>query len=233
MIFNGISKDFLRVREGLFRPPSPPIEFDIYTSPTGGSRVSRKQFTGFSFSVPIKISSPDRRIEELKEELADWLIHDEPKKLGFKDIPNRYYLAYYESMDLDERPYSATGEIVFYLPDGCRMGEERTFNLTKNNTTHEIGGKVKTPWTIEIIFEEDTDKFELISENTDLFLLLGYQFQIGDRLKIAYTGRICELNGRDIRFAIRLASNFTMLSPGSLVIKASHECKLIYDERFY
>ena len=63
--------------------------------------------------------------------------------------------------------------------------------------------------------------------------MLGYEFIEGDRLTIKYEGREVLLNGKDINFAIRLASNYELLSPGSLQIKASHACELKYDERYY
>ncbi|WP_339283160.1 distal tail protein Dit [Oceanobacillus sp. FSL K6-3682] len=232
MIFNGESKSYIRVRRELFRPPSPPIEFDTIDYSTGGSRVVKKRFTGFTFTVPVKIISPDKRIEELKEELSDWLIHEEPKKLGFKDIPNRYYLAYYESMELDERPYSATGEINFYLPDGRRIGEEKTININSSNINHTITGQDKAPWTVETVFTGNTNEFELIT-NQGLYLLLGYEFIEGDRLTIKYEGREVWLNDRDLRHAIRLKTNYELLSPGNLRVRASHNCTLKYDERYF
>lgn len=232
MIFNGESKDYIRVKQELFRPPSPPIEFDVFDYPRGGSRVKKKRYTSMTLSVPIRIYHPDKRIEELKEELSDWLIHDEAKKLGFKDTPNRYYLAYYESMQLNEKGHFADGVINFFLPDGRRVGEEKTINVTTTNTAHTITGQDESSWTIEVVFNQSMTTFEL-ETNQGLYLLLGYKFIEGDRLKIAYDGRVCELNGRDIRFAIRLKSNYELLYPGELTVKASHNCKVIYDERFY
>lgn len=231
MIFNGESKDYIRVKQELFRPPSPPIEFDVFDYPRGGSRVKKKRYTSMTLSVPIRIYHPDKRIEELKEELSNWLINDEPKKLGFKDTPNRYYLAHYESMDLREKGHFADGVINFFLPDGRRVGEEKTISVTTSNTTHTITGQDAAPWEINLTFSWNTTTFEL-ETNQGLFLLLGYEFIEGDRLKIAYDGRLCELNGRDIRFAIRLKSHYELLSPGSLQIKASHACTLKYDEKF-
>lgn len=232
MIFNGESKDYIRVKQELFRPPSPPIEFDVFDYSRGGSRLKKKRYTSMTLPVPIRIYHPKKRIEELKEELSHWLIHDDPKKLGFKDMPDRYYLAHYESMQLSEKGHFADGTINFFLPDGRRVGAEKTINVTTSNTTHAITGQDESPWTVEVVFSQRMTTFE-VETNQGLYLLLGYEFIEGDRLKIAYDGRVCELNGRDIRFAIRLKSNYEMLMPGSLMIKANHACTLKYDERYY
>lgn len=232
MIFNGESKDYIRVKQELFRPPSPPINFDVFDYPRGGSRVKKKRFTSQTLPVPIRIYHPDKRIEELKEELSDWLIHDEAKKLGFKDTPNRYYLAHYESMQLSEKGHFADGVINFFLPDGRRVGEEKTINVTISNTNHTITGQDEAPWTVEVVFSRSMTTFEL-ETNQGLYLLLGYEFIEGDRLTIKYEGREVLLNGKDINFAIRLASNYELLQPGNLQIKASHACTLKYDERYF
>ncbi|WP_105101328.1 distal tail protein Dit [Microbulbifer pacificus] len=232
MIFNDVEKDYIRVRKELFRPPSPPIAFDSIEQRKGGSRVKSKRFTNIELPVPIRISSK-KRIEELKEEMSDWLIKDEAKKLVFKDTPNRYYLAYYEGMELDEKtPYYATGYIYFYLPDGHRYGEQKTIQVTTTPTTHTITGQDETPWIVEVVFTSATDKFEL-QTNKGLYLLLGYNFIEGDRLTIKYEGREVWLNGEDLRHAVRMKSNYEMLEPGEIEISVSHECNLIYDERYY
>lgn len=232
MIFNEVEKDYIRVRKELFRPPSPPIAFDSIELRRGGSKVKSKRFTNIELPVPIRISSK-KRIEELKEEMSDWLIHDKAKKLFFKDTPNRYYLAYYEGMELDEKtPHYATGYIYFYLPDGHRFGERNTIPVTATPTSHTITGQDVTPWTVEVVFTGATDKFEL-QTNKGLYLLLGYNFIEGDRLTIKYEGREVWLNGEDLRHAVRMKSNYEMLEPGTIEISASHESDLIYDERYY
>lgn len=232
MIFNDVEKDYIRVRKELFRPPSAPIAFDSIEQRKGGSRVKDKRFTSIELPVPIRISSK-KRIEELKEEMSDWLIKDEAKKLVFKDTPNRYYLAYYEGMELDEKtPYYATGYIYFYLPDGHRYGERNTIQVTTTPTSHTITGQDETPWSVEVVFSEDTDTFELQTDK-GLHLLLGYNFIEGDRLTIKYEGREVWLNGEDLRHAVKLKTNYKMLEPGTIEVSASHECELIYDERYY
>ncbi|WP_062052342.1 distal tail protein Dit [Bacillus sp. JCM 19034] len=231
MIFNGTEKEYIRVRMELFRPPTPPIEFNTIASAKGGSRVKKKRFTDATLPVPIRISS-DRRIEELEEEMSAWLVHDEPKKLVFSGTPNRYYLAYYENMDLNiHTPYYATGYIYFYLPEAYRFGERKEINVTTSNATHTITGQTETPWSIQVNFTVPQSRFEIHASN-GLNLQLNYSFIAGDVLQIDYVGRKVTLNGNDLRSAVSMSSNFVELDVGEVRLRAIHVCTLKYDEKY-
>lgn len=231
MIFNGIEKDYIRVIADLFRPPSPPIMFDTFNMSKSGTRVRKKKLMDANLPVPIRISS-NQRIESLKEDMSTWLIHDEPKKLIFKDNPNRYYLAYYEGMELSERPKYAKGYINFYLPQAYRFGLEKIINVTSQPSVHTISGQVEVPWTIEVVFTKATNTLEIEGSN-NFYLLLAYEFVVGDRLTLKLDGRKALLNGEDLRHSYRMISNFVHLQPGQFTVQASHNCSLKYDERYY
>lgn len=230
MIFNDIKKDYLRVNMELFRPPTPPIEYQTSQRPKGGERVRKRRFTGLELPVPITIKS-DQRIETLKEDMSNWLVHDEAKKLIFTDTPNRYYLAYYQGMELRELPHYAKGTLMFYLPVAYRFGLGQSINVTTIATNHTITGLTETPWTIEVNFTADTNRFELWAG--DIYLQLNYEFIAGDKLVIEYTGRKVTLNGNDLRKSVSMSSNFAELEPGFVEFRASHACTVKYDERYY
>lgn len=183
-------------------------------------------------TVEIAARSPGE-LRNIAEDLAGWLLTEEAEELIFDEEKDRRYLAVVDGgFEPDEIVTHGYGTIRFVVPDGTKMGAENTISVTTSNTNHTITGQDEASWTVEVVFTQSTNKFEL-ETNKGLYLLLGYEFIEGDRLTIKYEGREVLLNGKDINFAIRLASNYELLSPGELTVKASHDCKVIYDERFY
>ena len=230
MIFNGIEKDYMRVNMELFRPPTPPIEFQTSEMSRGGSRTSRKRFTDMILPVPITIDS-DRAIEHLKEEISGWLYHAEPKKLIFKQIPDRYYLAEYESMELNEKYKYAKGVINFYLAEAYRFGKSNTLDLTPTMNIFEIKGQIGTPWTTRTVFTVPQSRFTIEAEN-GLYVLLNYNFVAGDVLEVGYYKREVKLNGRNLVASVSMSSVWKQLEVGYLNIKSSANSTLRYDERY-
>lgn len=230
MIFNGIEKNFIKVNMGLFRPPTPPIEFLTSENRKGGSRTRKKRFTDMILPVPITINS-DRPIELLKEEISDWLYHEEPKKLIFKQIQNRYYLAEYESMDLDEKSNYAKGTINFYLAIAHRFGIEKTITLSSVERTITVTGQVRTPWKSRTVFTVATSMLSIESNSGKI--ILNHQFKSGDVLEIDYDKRDIILNGKDLATALSLESVWFDLVPGQMKLKSSRATELRYDERYY
>ncbi|AAU85097.1 distal tail protein Dit [Bacillus phage BCASJ1c] len=230
MIFNGIKKDYLRVNRELFRPPTPPIEFQTRPLAKGGERVRKRRMTGMELPVPITIRS-EQRIETLKEDLSNWLVHNEAKKLSFTDTPDRYYLARYQGMELREYPHYAKGTLMFYLPVAYRFGKDKTINVTTTQQQHEITGQESTPWTLEVTFSENRNRFEFWAG--DNYLRLNYNFITGDKLIVEYTGRKVRLRDLDLRRTVSMSSHFEELGPGPVSMRASHPCTLTYTERYY
>jgi predicted phage tail component-like protein len=229
MRFNGIKKDYLRVNMELFRPPSPPIEYQGRPMTRGGERVTKRRFTGLELPVPVTIKS-EQRTESLMRDISDWLIHDEPKRLEFSDS-DKYYLAHYQGMDLrNVNPWYAKGTILFYLPVAYRFGQDESINVTTTNY-HTITGQVETPWQLEVTFSAATNRFEFWAG--DIYLQLNYNFIVGDRLTIRYTGREVWLRDRDLRPAVSMSSHFDELPVGEIGMSASHPCTLKYTERYY
>lgn len=231
MIFNGISKDYLRVNMELFRPPSPPIEFETVLLAGEGERVRRKKFQATDLSVPITIRS-NQNIEILKADMSRWLIHDEPKKLVFKDTPNRYYRAFYKSMDLLGNKHYQKGEIIFYLPQGYRYGDEKTMNIDSTWRSFEIGGQVKTPWYTYTRFMIPQSQYKLEGSN-GLDVLLNFSFMAGDILEIDYSERKVRLNGNNLAVSVSLSTVWKELIPGQMQLWASHATSMKFDERYY
>ncbi|MDQ0206664.1 putative phage tail component-like protein [Alkalicoccobacillus murimartini] len=215
----------------LFRPPTPPIEFITFDQQTDGERVLRKHFSGMELAVPITIRS-DKRIEGLKQDLSEWLVHSEPKKLQFIDMPNMYYLAFYQSMELDERINFAKGVLTFYLPEAYRFGQTRVLQIDSSNKTHMVLGQKETHWKSKTIFRQETTNYsiELLSGKQ---ITLHYTFGVGDTLEIDSRLRKIVLNGVVRMPLLSLASEWFKVQPGENQISSSYNTEVTYTEKFY
>lgn len=232
MRFNGIKKDYIKVNMELFRPLTPPIEYESRPLVKGGDRVRKRRFASMELPVPITIKS-DQPIEMLIEDMSNWLVHDEPKKLEFVDAPNRYYLARYNGMEyLKRNPYYAMGTIFFYLPEGYRFGKTNDLNIISTFQTFNILGQDKTPWTSKTTFTSSANQY-ILETNQGGKIILNYNFIAGDVLEIDYKKRKVTLNGNLLQTAISIYSHWFDLKPGQMQIRASHQTTLTYTERYY
>ncbi|MFD1385726.1 distal tail protein Dit [Oceanobacillus sp. M60] len=198
-----------------------------------GSRV--KDVTYDVREIPVKFLIADATNEGLRERFnrLNGYLKGNEKRLEFTD-ENAHFIATLSGANIpDEDSNSLICTMTFTCADSAKRMNEKTIDVTTANTTHNVTGQDSAPWEINLTLAQDTNKFEL-ETNSGLYILLGYEFIEGDRVTIKYEGREVWLNDdRDLRFAIRLASNYELLEPGPLVVKASHACQLKYDERLY
>lgn len=130
--FDGISKPYLTVLKDSNRQPWAPIEWTYQDVPKRPGALPVKKNTGVR-ALPIPVFLKGKSIEDLqkvKEDLAEWLIHDEPKPLIFDDEPDRIYYAVVDgSFDPDEILKWGQGVIPFICPDPYKYGEEESLIL--------------------------------------------------------------------------------------------------------
>ena len=197
-----------------------------------GSRV--KDVTYDVREIPVKFLIADATNEGLRERFnrLNGYLKGNSKRLEFTD-ENAHFIATLSGANIpDEDSNSLICTMTFTCADSAKRMNENTINITTEETSHEITGQDSTPWEVSLRFTAKTNKFEL-ETNSGLYILLGYEFIEGDRLTIKYEGREVWLNDEDLRHSIRLASNYELLEPGEIKIRASHECTLKYDERLY
>lgn len=226
MIFNGIAKEYVTVLRGRERPA---------WSMRGYDRIVR---------VPIKINHDVKNImftdlQRKKENMAQWLIHDDYKHLEFTDEPDRLYLAKIEDeMFLEEFSYWAEGIIVFI----CKEKYSYERNLTINDTaTSNVGGHKSTPWKTKTTFTTNQTGYELQFNSPgktalrDINMIkLNYNFIAGDVLEVDYSKRKVTVNGVDrTNILVILQSNFKELPIGSIEFGSSYRTELFYNERYY
>ncbi|WP_077603609.1 distal tail protein Dit [Oceanobacillus sojae] len=234
MMINGQKLNRVEVSSSFARNPAR-YTYSSSSRSSGGARLGSFRLDAEEFPIPVTLyKEKGETWDEIIEELTSILYTGEFERISFAHgNPSRYYRAKVIALEITEEYYhNAYGNIVIACEDQRMFGEEQTFNVTTSNTTHVITGQDKTPWEISLRFSEHTDKFELTT-NSGLYLLLGYEFVEGDSLTIKYEGREVLLNGRDLRHSIRLKSNFDYLYPGDVTVRASQDCEMKYDERYF
>src|SRR5690606_31273970 len=111
------------------------------------------------------------------EDMADWLIHDEPKELIFKDEPDRVYYALVDGeLELDEIFSTGRGEITFICPDPSKYGSEKVYQTDQDTFIIENEGTapakpvfeltVKEPVTFAMI--SDGERYNMIGRPADV-----------------------------------------------------------------
>jgi predicted phage tail component-like protein len=232
MIFNSVKKDYLTVDHSFTLPTISEIEYKYQDLKDYGVRIKKRRIKELPIPVPVTIVDDGRGLDYIKKDLAEWLFTEDDKKLEFTHYPGYYYLARLKSIDLQDNHKVMKGTINFICQSPFKVGTGHTLSVTNSFQTFKITGQVSTPWVVEVRFTEKVSTFEF-ETNKGLYLLLQYDFIPGDSLIIKYEGRKVWLNGVDLRQAVRLKTNFEMLEPGEISVRASHECTLKYDERYY
>ncbi|MGP9043338.1 distal tail protein Dit [Cytobacillus kochii] len=234
LTFNGIRNSKIILLEGRSKPPFAQRKHE-FRKQDYGYRLKKTTTEPLPISQPIGfVVNDDYNALELRDELTNWLITGEPAPLQFDDEPGRTYYALIENSidDFSRFAYLRQGTLQFICPDPYAHGDTDHLDVEVIEKPFIITGQTFTPWTVNVTFAMDTNKFEFTGNN-GLYLLLNYTFVAGDRLQIDYVGRKVSLNGNDLRSAVSMSSNFVLLQPGEVTLKASHECTLKYDERYY
>jgi predicted phage tail component-like protein len=167
MIFNGVSKDYLTLTKGKIIPTFAPIARNILTV-TGrpGGYLQDTSTSVRQLSVPVAITGTE--LQKIKEDLADWLITEQPCELIFPNEPDRVYYAVVDgSLDLDELVDFGEGTITFLCPDPYKYGIEKTI---ENPSNFLVEGTVETYPTINVEIKQDTT-FVAVSDGERINLI--------------------------------------------------------------
>ncbi|MDG1605307.1 phage tail family protein [Bacillus paranthracis] len=156
--FNNERKNFVQIAKGWKRPTWAPLKRN-FLSVQGypGARLLNTQTEMRVLSIPVGIIVPDGGdLELLKEEIADWLITDQPTELTFDVEPNRTYLAVVDdSFDPDEFVTLGIGTIKFICPMPYKLGKVQTHPFVQSWSTEITSyftnkGSVEVPALIEM-----------------------------------------------------------------------------------
>lgn len=179
--FNGIKKDYIEIAQGEARPFFAPIEHELIQVPgMPGAYPSFQKMGIRTITIPINIYyQTSAELQKIKEEMADWLITDEPKELIFDDEPDRVYYAKIDNTisDLEEMIRFGRGTITFICPDPYKYGPELVAEfpsdvvLLRNNGTAEalpiFELEAKEPVTFAMI-QNDRNEYMMIGKPYDL-----------------------------------------------------------------
>ncbi|PGV63084.1 phage tail protein [Bacillus cereus] len=157
-IFNTQRKDFIQIEKGWKRPTWAPLKRNFLSVPGyPGARLLNTQTDIRVLSIPVGIIVPDGGdLELLKEEIADWLITEQPVELVFDVTPDRTYMAVIdEEFDPEEFVTLGKGTLKFVCPMPYKLGEVQTNTFTQNWSTEITSyftnkGSVEAPPIIEI-----------------------------------------------------------------------------------
>jgi len=156
--FNNERKDFIQIAKGWKRPTWAPLKRNFLSVPGyPGARLLNTQTEMRVLSIPVGIIVPDGAdLEFIKEEIADWLITDQPTELTFDVEPNRTYLAVVDdSFDPDEFVTLGIGTIKFVCPTPYKLGKVQTHTFTQSWSTEITSyftnkGSVEAPALLEM-----------------------------------------------------------------------------------
>lgn len=159
MTFNGITKPYLKVLRGRRRPPFAPIKRNILTIPgMPGGYLQDTQTDVRTITVPVLIKGANfSDLQKLKEDLASWLVTDQPEELIFPDEPDRLYYAVVDNtLDLDEIAYHGQGTITFLCPDPYKYSAYEKVATFTNTGVINVEGTAPAEPRIKVTVSKDT-----------------------------------------------------------------------------
>lgn len=215
LIFNGITKDYLTpLRGSSNREPWAPVERVYQEVPNRPGAYPRKKRKTKPRPLPIPVMIEARSIADLlkmKEDLADWLIQDDPKPLILPWEPDRTYFAFVDgSFNPDDIVNIGQGIIPFICPDPYKYGTEVTVPANEPITNE---GTAETWPSIRVTFTMAVSEFKIAHQNGK-FVRAIYNFSTGDVLEIDLAKRKALINGIVNMPAYYFRNQPFMLIPG-------------------
>lgn len=157
--FNKQRREYIKFPIGLSRPAWAPISREFVKVPGRiGAHLISTETDIRAINIPVKVESKGgENLQKLKEDLAEWLVHDDVKELVFDDEPDRTYYAVVDgTLDLDEIVYYGKGVITFICPEGVKYGPLREIKLDAQTNKIYYAGTAPVIPEIEIIPSEKT-----------------------------------------------------------------------------
>lgn len=229
MKFNGISKPYLRVRYDLMLPAWAPIKRNTRSIPGLPGALHVNSVTEMKpIPVPVVIEKGTfTDLERAKEDLAAWLITDEPKPLVFDHDPKRTYYAYVEgSFDAEKLFEKERGVITFLCPDPYKYGAETNLSFANDSVVVNNTGNGKTqPW-LNITFTASATEFKVQHAAKGEYVRVIRNFVAGDVLEIDFRTKKITYNGTVSMNLLDWAnSKWFFLEPGSQTLNITPAAK--------
>ncbi|MFV5913348.1 distal tail protein Dit [Bacillus cereus] len=164
--FNGERKSYIHIKRGWSPPTWAPLKRNFLNTPGyPGARLLGTETDPRPLPIPVGVIVPKgANLETLKEEIAGWLITEQPAELIFDEMPDRTYMAVVdEDFDIDKFVDIGQGTLKFICPIPYKLGPIRKtdFKLEGSRLITNItnsGSKYSNP------------KFKIKVENPSTFI---------------------------------------------------------------
>ncbi|MCU4776253.1 phage tail family protein [Bacillus cereus] len=190
--FNGKRNPNVIPLQGKKHPAWAPLDhMFLEVSHYPGGRLLRTQTKMRKILVPIALLYDSaEEAEKLKEEIADWLVTDQPCELIFDDEKDRTFLAVVdETLDLDQLVDLGEGTLTFICPMPYKLGKEQTVDFKK-----DVSGLVANVQNKGTVHSNPIIEIDITKPNTFLDVWFGETslndrdyFRIGMPLKTVET----------------------------------------------
>jgi predicted phage tail component-like protein len=170
--FNGERRDYVVVLRGRKRPPWASVQRNILKVPgLPGGYLQNTETDIRVLEVPVFIKGENlTHLQRVKEDLAAWLVTDDPKELIFDDDPTRtYYTVVDDTVDFQEIVRFGQGTIRFLCPDPYVYGPEKSVDIPNGSggqkTVVQNNGSADTYPKFTITVNQPITFFDIISPN--------------------------------------------------------------------
>ncbi|MBG9603964.1 distal tail protein Dit [Cytobacillus firmus] len=177
--FNGIKKPYITTVKKE-RPVFAPVNRKfLYIPGRPGAHLEGTDYDIRIQRVTVWLNAENgQSLQKVKEDMASWLITNEPAELVFEDEPDRIYYAVVEGgLDLEELVNYGFGVITFVCPDPYKHTSEFTKAFTGNSVSIRNLGtaeakpifemEVLTPVTYAMV-ENQEKKYMMIGQPYDV-----------------------------------------------------------------
>lgn len=158
LTFNGQRRTYFRATLGTVRPVWSPVKRNLlYVPGMPGAYHDSTDIEPYVIPVEFRVeTSPGMNMEQLKEDLASWLVTDKAQELILDSNPNRIMFAMVDgNMDLSEFVTIGKGKFNFLCVDPYKYSVERTSSFT-NAGVVVVDGKVETDPIVTCTISADT-----------------------------------------------------------------------------
>ncbi|HDR4683564.1 MULTISPECIES: distal tail protein Dit [Bacillus cereus group] len=188
--FNGKRMSNVVPLQGVKRPGWARLERKYLEVPHyPGGRLLSTQTKMRRIEIPVALLyETAEEGEKLKEEIADWLITDQPAELIFDDEKDRTFLAVIdEGFDLEQLVNLGEGVLHFVCPMPYKLGAKQVQELKAwdgvSSATFENKGSVDTPALIEFTASQPSTYIDvwhgnIYDKNNQDYFRLGYPMSI-------------------------------------------------------
>ena len=165
------------------------------------------------------IENTRKEVRQVARKLAGLLYKKEPKKLIFKEEPNKYELAILDgNTDLERLFFTGFTTLVFLCPEPATYGEKYIVDI--GGTMHNMG-TYPSKGIIKIEITEETDHLEVTLLSTGEFLYIDDNFDVGDIVVIDLEKEYVTKNDYSAMPNLYLESDFFEIPVGEFEITIS------------